>query len=265
MLTIGEFSKLSHISSRMLRYYDAMGLLRPHHTGQENGYRYYDEVQLQTLFKIESLKGYGFTLAEIQELISLSQEKLAVRIHSRRIKAYEELHELRKKLRLMEDELLNMEGMNMVQEKYNVIIMDTPPQRVFGMRRKISIAEAQNMFSDLLDEMNKSGLKRAGSTQLLYHGEEFSYEDMDVEAQVQVSGEHEGVKEIPGELCVATTHIGPYETIKYAYDAISAWMANHPEYKICGPVIERYLKDMDSVSSAEELETGVLFPVKKMK
>lgn len=65
MLTIGEFSKLSHISSRMLRYYDGMGLLCPAHTGQDNGYRYYDVSQLQTLLKIENLKEYGFTLSEM--------------------------------------------------------------------------------------------------------------------------------------------------------------------------------------------------------
>ena len=29
MYTIGEFSNLAHVSARSLRYYDAMGLLRP--------------------------------------------------------------------------------------------------------------------------------------------------------------------------------------------------------------------------------------------
>ena len=33
MLTIGEFSRLSHVSARMLRYYDAMGPCAP--TGWE--------------------------------------------------------------------------------------------------------------------------------------------------------------------------------------------------------------------------------------
>ena len=55
MLTIGEFSRLSHVSARMLRYYDAMGLLRPDRVG-ENGYRYYSESQLMDLVRIERLK-----------------------------------------------------------------------------------------------------------------------------------------------------------------------------------------------------------------
>ena len=40
MLTIGEFSRLSRVTPRMLRHYDALGLLPPDAVG-ENNYRYY--------------------------------------------------------------------------------------------------------------------------------------------------------------------------------------------------------------------------------
>lgn len=265
MFTIGEFSRLCHVSSRMLRHYDAIGLLRPAHTGVENGYRYYDAAQLAILLQIETLKGYGFALAEIPKLLILPQEELAQCIHSRRLKAYDELHTLRKTLRRMEDDIMKMEGKSMVQDKYHIIVMNTPPQRVFGIRRKISIGEIHDLFQELLREMNQRGLKRAGATQLLYHGDEFSYESMDAEAQVQVSGEHKDVQEIPAQLCVVTTHIGPYDTVKYAYDAICAWMAQHPEYTISGPAIERYIKDENTSSDPDEYETGVLFPVVKQE
>lgn len=263
MYTIGEFSRLSHVSSRMLRHYDAIGLLRPAHTGKENGYRYYDPSQLAKLLQIETLKSYGFTLAQIAGLVTLPQDALVQRIHSRRTKAYEELNRLRETLRKMEDEIIRMEGKSMVQEKYHVIVMETPPQKVFGIRKTINVGEIHNLFQELHSEMKKKGLVRAGATQLIYQGEEFSYEKMDVEAQVQVSGDHPEVKNIPAQLCVATTHIGPYDRIKDAYDAICSWLSVHPEYKVSGPSFERYLKDEQSVSSPEELETGVLFPVIK--
>ncbi len=263
MFTIGEFSRLSHVSSRMLRHYDAIGLLRPACTGAENGYRYYDPSQLTTLMQIETLKSYGFTLAQISELLVLPQEVLVQRIHSRRLKAYEELHNLRKTLSAMEDEIIRMEGKNMVQEKYHVIVMETPPQKVFGIRKTINIGEIHDLFQELHKEIKERGLVRAGATQLVYLGEEFSYESMDVEAQVQVSGGHPEVKNIPAQLCVATTHIGPYDRVKDAYDAICGWLSIHTEYKVSGPGFERYIKDEQSVSDPEELETGVLFPVIK--
>ena len=46
----------------------------------------------------------------------------------------------------------------------------------------------------------------------------------------------------------------PYETLKYAYDSLAGWLGSHPEYRVCGPAVERYLRDEDSVESAEELD-----------
>ncbi len=48
-----------------------------------------------------------------------------------------------------------------------------------------------------------------------------------------------------------------------AYEALAAWMAQHPEYRICGPAIDRYLNDPD-ITPPEALETGVLFPVERI-
>lgn len=46
MLKIGEFSKLSRVSVRMLRHYDELGLLAPSEVDPMTGYRYYSERQL---------------------------------------------------------------------------------------------------------------------------------------------------------------------------------------------------------------------------
>lgn len=260
MFTIGEFSRITRISSRMLRHYDAIGLLRPANINRENGYRYYDSTQVSVLFQIETLKSYGFSLAEVQELLSLSGEEYARRLHTRRIAAYNELQESRKRLRRLENELMRMECGNM-NDKYHVILMTIPAQRVFGIRRTINVGQVHDLFQELHAEVEKRGLKRAGATQMLYLGEEFSYENMEVEAQVQVSGQHPDVQEIPEQLCVSTIHIGRNEELHFAYDAICAWMAQNSGYKVCGPGIERYLKDENDVSDPEEMETGILFPV----
>ena len=46
MLKIGEFSKLSRVSVRMLRHYDEIGLLKPAEIDRFTDYRYYREDQL---------------------------------------------------------------------------------------------------------------------------------------------------------------------------------------------------------------------------
>ena len=68
MLKIGDFSKLSRISIRMLRHYDEIGLLEPRSTDRMTGYRYYSEDQLPMACRITSLKEMGFGLAVIGEI-----------------------------------------------------------------------------------------------------------------------------------------------------------------------------------------------------
>ena len=69
MLKIGDFSKLSRISIRMLRHYDEVGLLVPENVDKFTGYRYYNESQLLLANRISSLKDMGFSLSLILEIL----------------------------------------------------------------------------------------------------------------------------------------------------------------------------------------------------
>ena len=60
MLKIGDFSKLSRVSIRMLRHYDDIGLLKPAEIDEFTGYRYYQEEQLFIMGRITALKDMGF-------------------------------------------------------------------------------------------------------------------------------------------------------------------------------------------------------------
>ena len=75
MLKIGEFSKLSRVSIRMLRHYDDIGLLKPAEIDDFTGYRYYREEQLFTIGRITSLKDMGFALADINKILESYDDK----------------------------------------------------------------------------------------------------------------------------------------------------------------------------------------------
>ena len=261
MLSIGEFSKLAHISTRMLRHYDRIGLLHPSHVGNENGYRYYEQTQLDTLAKIETLKGFGFTLAEIAALLPLPQDVLALHIRAQITPTSQAMEKMRKSIRLMEQAIAQMEGIEPMNEPYSVRIMHCPEQNVISIRKTIPPEQIHALFAELHTEMNRRGLQRTGPTQLRFLGEEFSYEAMEVEAQAVVSAHGPNITTIPACLCAAVVHTGPYETIRSAYDALGTWLAKHLEYQVCGPVIERFLCDEEMVQNPEEQKTAVLFPV----
>jgi DNA-binding transcriptional MerR regulator len=52
MFSIGEFARHGRVSVRMLRHYDAIGLLRPASVDPDSGYRFYRAGQLAELNRI---------------------------------------------------------------------------------------------------------------------------------------------------------------------------------------------------------------------
>lgn len=262
MLTIGEFSRLCRVSPRMLRHYDALGLLCPEVVG-ENGYRYYHQEQLSRLLKIQKLQKYGFRLSEVGELLALGEEELLPRLHRRRLDAHYEVCRMQEHLRELEADILRMEGIPMPESKYHVILMPDPEQTVFGIRRVTPVVKFHDLFQELRQELARRGLKQTGAVQMLYHSEEFNYDGADVEVQVVVEPGPDTTVKPAYASCAAVVHKGPYDGIPDAYEALAAWMAQHPEYRICGPAIDRYLNDPDT-TPPEELETGILFPVERV-
>lgn len=73
MFKIGDFSKLTLVSVRMLRYYDELGLLKPASIDRFSGYRYYSASQISRLNRIVKLRDMGFLVAEIAELLDDNQ------------------------------------------------------------------------------------------------------------------------------------------------------------------------------------------------
>jgi DNA-binding transcriptional MerR regulator/predicted transcriptional regulator YdeE len=69
MFTIGDFARLGRVSVRMLRHYDAIGLLRPAQVDPATGYRSYRAAQLAELNRIVAFKDLGFTLEQVRAML----------------------------------------------------------------------------------------------------------------------------------------------------------------------------------------------------
>jgi len=69
MFSIGAFAQLGQVSVRMLRHYDAIGLLHPAVTDPASGYRFYEADQLRRLNRVIALKDLGFTLEQVKAII----------------------------------------------------------------------------------------------------------------------------------------------------------------------------------------------------
>ena len=72
LVTIGEAAHLTGLSSKMIRHYEASGLIQGTNR-TEAGYRLYNTRQLQLLGVIRQARKLGFPIVQIQSLLSLWQ------------------------------------------------------------------------------------------------------------------------------------------------------------------------------------------------
>ncbi|NLD18118.1 MAG: MerR family transcriptional regulator [Tissierellia bacterium] len=69
LYTIGETSRLLGVSTKTLRYYDKIGLLKPSFIDEDTGYRYYTFEKFHYIDRIKYLQSFGMDLDEIKEIM----------------------------------------------------------------------------------------------------------------------------------------------------------------------------------------------------
>lgn len=95
-VSIGEAARRAGVSARMVRHYEAQGLLPPMHR-TDGGYRQYAESDVHALRFIRRARDLGFSMAEIAELLRLWQDRARASASVRRI-ASRHVEELERKI-----------------------------------------------------------------------------------------------------------------------------------------------------------------------
>jgi MerR family copper efflux transcriptional regulator len=96
MLNIGEAAQASGVSAKMIRHYEAIGLL-PAARRTAAGYRVYDEQDIRVLQFIHRGRALGFSLENIAGLLALWQDKGRASADVRRL-AEQHIAELDRKI-----------------------------------------------------------------------------------------------------------------------------------------------------------------------
>lgn len=176
MITIGDFARLGRVSVRMLRHYDEIGLLRPAYTDPESGYRHYEVAQLAQLNRIIALKDLGFTLqqvqmilseapsvAELQGMLRLRRAELQARVAAEQ----ERLARVQARLSIIEREGL--------MPKNEVIVKQIPAVRIAEMQAIASSYDPEDitpvispLFDTLCSSLIAAGITPVGPTIAYY-------------------------------------------------------------------------------------------------
>ena len=270
MLKIGEFSKLSHVSVRMLRHYDEIGLLHPQRVDPITGYRLYGEEQLFTASKINVYRGMGFGLTAIAGLLhEADPQKLRAMLERQQESLREQSEEMSQMLHRIKLAIAQL-GEESTMANYDVTIKEIAPRYVASVR---DILESYNyegrLWHYMMKETADQNLTPANPCLAfgIFHDAEYKERDVDVEIQMTVEGhyhdtEHVRFKTEPAVCVASAIHYGSYETISDASAAVAAWVEKNG-YQMCGVMFNVYHVSPHETQNPDELVTEVCIPVKR--
>lgn len=271
MLRIGEFSKLSRISIRMLRHYDEIGLLVPTMIDEFTGYRYYSEAQLPIINRITALKEMGFSLKMIQEILQKysNQDALKQYLELRQAEVKEQLRSTQRQLQLLET-TINRLGKDDLVMKYNVTLKELPERTVASVRKLIpNYSDEGMLWSILMSETAHMNLQADDPcyTLAIFHDGEYKESNVDVEVQKSVKGhypdtENVTFKKVAPIQIASATYKGSYDQIDEVNEAVANWVKDNG-YDFNGISFNIYHVSPHETQNPEELVTEVCYPVIK--
>ena len=242
MFKIGEFSKLSSISIRMLRYYDEKNILNPEYVDPKSGFRYYLAKQLNTVGKIQKLRSLGFSLAAIRKMLASDNLKAHFEIREEELK--EELSSIQTQGRMLKSIKESLDSDDSLMP-YSVNLKSIPKRRVISLRRQVlDYYQEGKLWEALEDFSQKHNVKYADDfyPMAIYHDPEYKEKYVDIEIQCTISDDFEAVAndvfefKTVGNIQVASvTFPGSYELMPYVTEAIAQWIEDN-HYKMSGPM-----------------------------
>jgi len=252
MFAIGDFARHGRVSVRMLRHYDAIGLLRPAHVDPATGYRSYAAGQLARLNRIVALKDLGFTLEQARTMLDeqVSVEQVRGMLTLRRAELETALAESAQQLAQVEARLRTIEDEGRVPA-YDVVVKDLPAMRVVeltgtaaGFAPEAIGPVVRPLCAELGARLPDADVTPAGRLTCYY--EQLSDDEVLVHAALPASvgaGDLNGlsVADLPATRAATVVHRGAIDGVLPSWQALVRWLDTHG-HRSAGPQRELYLE-----------------------
>jgi len=236
MFSIGDFARLGRVSVRMLRHYDAIGLLRPAAVDPASGYRFYRADQLGRLNRVIALKDLGFTLQQVQAILDDQVDVAELRgmLRLRRAQLEAQMAADGGRLASVEARLRMIETEGRMDTE-DVVLAEVPPVRVAELTGVAAAYDAEavtpvmeSLFKELARRLAAAGIAPSGPA-MSYYGDAQG-EAVVAHAAVRVAVEPRpgydfAVVDLPGIGSAATiVHRGPLDGLAASEQVLARWI-----------------------------------------
>jgi len=262
-LTIGAFSRLTHLSIKTLRYYHEVGLLEPAVVDPDSGYRYYRPGQAHSAHLVRRFRDLGLPVADVKAVLA------APDVTARDAILAGHLDRMREQLRQTEaavDSLRRMlQGGQAVTIEERVLEGGPAISVAADLMRADAAAWWWDALAGLRATAAAAGLEQAGPVGGLFDDELFTQDAGHARVYLPVRDspalDGTGARwDLPAGRFAVALHAGAHGDVDRTYAALGTWAAAHGRDGT-GPVRERYLADPLETPDMAQWRTEVCWPL----
>ncbi|APA95005.1 MerR family transcriptional regulator [Nocardia seriolae] len=260
---IGEFSRLTYLTIKTLRYYHEIELLEPVAIDPDSGYRFYSTAQVDQAHLIKRLRELNMPLPEIKAVMAAPDQAArdaGIRAHLERMEA--ELVRTRDVVASLEALLLPATGISV---EYRSIASLPVLAMTTTAAREDCGPWCEYSFGTLYGSLAAAELAPAGPGGATYAPEFFEYDRGEVVTYVPIEAGHRDrfdtalVTELPARRFAVTVHAGAFDDFDRTYGALGSHVAEH-DSALPEPVREIYLVGPGDAEPAD-YRTEVCWPI----
>jgi DNA-binding transcriptional MerR regulator/effector-binding domain-containing protein len=266
--TIGEFSRITGLSVKTLRFYHEQGLLEPSSIDEQSGYRYYAPAKIEIAQVITRLRALDISLAEIADILRRLEDDGDVLevLERQRTVIEQKLRHYRGIARSL-DQLIDKqkeERMFANTASYTIEEKSLGPMLIAAIRMHGRYSECGKAFGRIARHF---GRHINGPAFLLHYDDEYRENDANFEACFPVRQRKDvdgiDVRELPRGTCISLVHKGPYDDLGRSYAKVFDYL-NEKGYEVEMPTREVYLKGPGMIfkGNPKRYLTEIQFPLK---
>ncbi|MEV6005736.1 MerR family transcriptional regulator [Streptomyces sp. NPDC051976] len=265
-LSIGDFSRATHMTVKTLRHYHEIRLLEPVDVDPHTGYRRYSPEQIPTAQVVRRFRDLGMPLEEIRTVLAASD----VATRNRHISAHLDRlnHELGRTQRAVAalQDLLTPPAPG---DAPAIELRSVAAVPAAAITATVEAQDAATWFQGALGELFATlagqGLRETGHAGGVYADELFTHHRgratvfVPTDGPVRPLGRVEPFHVPPAELAVIHHH-GPPTEIDRAYGTLATYVARHA-LAVTGPLREYYLTGPHHTPDPTHWHTEVCWPI----
>lgn len=260
VLSIGEFSRLTHLSIRTLRRYHDAGLLEPARVDQSSGYRYYTAEQIPLAQVIHKLRELEVPLADVQRILGTPDPRERAGLVA------EHLRRLEERLQRTHSAVTSLRRLLVPEPAdLDVELRRVPPTPVAAVQATLDRGELLDWYPGAMALLETAVQVPAGPPGGLYDNELFTHGRGEALVYLPVTEPPptaSGVRAVmlPAVELALTIHQGDHDTIEVTYGRLGGWVVEHA-LSVAGSVREIYLMGPRDTPDPARWRTEIGWPV----